>query len=222
MEQQDIQDILLSHFDKELLYSYFSIDYNDLLYGNISKEDFTNITGITYEQLLDLIKDMPKNEEYATQALKDKNITEMKKKAYEELSGLFEKNNNPKSMIIKCKLFDKELHALIDTGATNSVLAETFIKDNNLEQYVDYHTEVTGLGVSSKFISTGMIWHTYLYSNGQCFPTCLHVQDMPSLGGKFKIDLIIGMDILALYDIKLVPKDRKLILNGVEIECLSY
>ena len=216
----DITNILLQHFDKDLLYAYFGINYNDLLYHNINLEDFTSLTGTTYENLLEIIKELPQNEEYAIQALKNKNIAEMRIKASEELTDMFDEQKSYNAMVLKCKIFDKDIVSLIDTGATKSVISLSFIKDNNLEQYVDYHTELHGIGVSSKFISSGVIWHTYLYMGEQCFPILLTVHDLPQ--GLTKVDMIIGMDILSMYDIKLVPKDKKLILNDIEIICNDY
>jgi|APSaa5957512622_1039677.scaffolds.fasta_scaffold39419_3 hypothetical protein len=219
--EQNITNIILQHFDKNLLRSYFNIDYDDILYGSMTLSDFTNITGLSYDNLLDIVKDLPKNEEYASQALKEKNITDMKKKAYEELSN-FLNNNYNSSMIIKCKIFDKDIIALIDTGATHSIISDTFIKKHNLEQYVDYHTETTAIGVGSTMMSSGMIWHTYLYMGGQCFPILLTVHNMMVGEGHKNIDMIIGMNILSLYDIKLVPNENKLILNNIDIQCDSY
>lgn len=126
-------------------------------------------------------------------------------------------------MIINCKLFNKEVIALIDTGATHSVLSSSFVKKNNLEQYVDYHSELKIVGVNPISNSNGIIWHTYLYFGEQCFPIFLSIIDLQQVQqGKSEIDMIIGMDILSLYDIKLVPKDNTLILNGIEIHCHSY
>lgn len=116
------------------------------------------------------------------------------------------------SLLIKGKLFDKEIDFILDTGAQNCVIDYKLVKSLGFEEYIDKRqkTLVVGIGQS---LSHGVIPYAELEIEGSLYPIMFTVLDMPQ--GSLTHPLI-GLNFMMFYNTKLDFEKRKLHIMGEE------
>lgn len=115
-------------------------------------------------------------------------------------------------IIINVLINDVPLKALIDTGATMSVLFKNSIKKCKLDSLVDknYKTNINGINGFNNKLSYGKIWYLDININNYCIPCSFTILDNIDKN----IDIILGIDFLSIYNINIDFKNKQLIFES--------
>ncbi len=116
------------------------------------------------------------------------------------------------SLLIKAKLFDKEIDFVLDTGAQNCVIDYKLVKSLGFEEYIDKRQKTLVVGIGQN-LSHGVIPYAELEIEGSIYPIMFTVIDMPQGASAHPL---IGLNFMMFYNTKLDFEKRKLHIMGSE------
>ena len=116
------------------------------------------------------------------------------------------------SLLIRGKLFDKEIDFILDTGAQNCVIDYKLVKSLGFEEYIDKRQKTLVVGIGQN-LSHGIIPYAELEIEGSLYPIMFTVIDMPQGASTHPL---IGLNFMMFYNTKLDFEKRKLHIMGSE------
>jgi predicted aspartyl protease len=99
------------------------------------------------------------------------------------------------SLLIKGKLFDREIDFILDTGAQNCVIDYKLVKSLGFEEYIDKRQKTLVVGIGQN-LSHGIIPYAELEIEGSLYPIMFTVIDMPHGASTHPL---IGLNFMMFY-----------------------